>query len=262
MQFEVVWRYVLLLVAPVSQSIVHSVRPISSPLDLTSWLWGACLVVAGALAFHERRASPPVALGVAWFLLVLVPSSSVAPLPEPMAEHRVYLASCGLFMAVASLFGRLARRSARWRPALRVVPGVALVLVVVVLAALTIARNSVWTDPVTLWRDAARKAQVAWTHLALAQALRDQSGCQEALPVYREAMRLSPQRPILYFHLRACLLELGREEEARRVMAELQAFDPQLVGLCRDLQTASFDARPAQVPECAAVSQPAIGGRR
>ena len=38
--------------------------------------------------------------GAVWFLLLLAPSSAV-PLREPMAEHRVYLASVGVFLIAA-----------------------------------------------------------------------------------------------------------------------------------------------------------------
>ncbi len=42
-----------------------------------------------------------------WFLLLLVPSSVLVVLDqgEPMAEHRVYLASCGLFLAAGRVIG-------------------------------------------------------------------------------------------------------------------------------------------------------------
>ena len=47
------------------------------------------------LAWRLRRVEWPAGFGIFWFLLLLVPSSALAVLDqgEPMAEHRVYLAS-------------------------------------------------------------------------------------------------------------------------------------------------------------------------
>src|SRR4029453_13404298 len=98
-QAIVIWRYVRLLVWPFGQSIMHSVQRVTSLADPLAWVAIGALALVCVLAFLVRRSHPGITLGIVWFLAVLAPSSSFLPLREGMAEHRVYLASAGLFMA-------------------------------------------------------------------------------------------------------------------------------------------------------------------
>ena len=93
-----------------------------------------------------RRAAGGVSFGVVWFLLLLVPSSALVMLDrgEPMAEHRVYLASCGLFLAAGLAAGRLWEWVPADRRILRGVLAISLVAIVVSLAGRTVLRNAVW----------------------------------------------------------------------------------------------------------------------
>ncbi len=78
------------------------------------WL-GAWLGTAWKLA----RLDGAVTLGMVWFVLLLVPSSVLVllNLGEPMAEHRVYLAAAGFFLASGPSSVTCGRFSTRERPA-------------------------------------------------------------------------------------------------------------------------------------------------
>jgi tetratricopeptide (TPR) repeat protein len=227
MQLAVVWRYLRLLALPVGQSVVHSVDEVTTPLDPLALAAGAGLVGVAALAWGVRRRLPLASLGVLWFLALLAPSSTLIPLNEAMAEHRVYLASYGVLLAVVAAAGdgraRLARRGIRLDVAWRAT----LLLVLAALAALTVERNAVWADPLALWLDAARKAPAVWLpHYAVGEALRQRGDCAAAVPAYAEAQRLRPEEPLTYTNLGACLVELDRLDDARRVFRRALELDP------------------------------------
>ena len=174
-QAIVIWRYVGLLAWPAGQSIMHAVHRVTSIADPLGWIAVAGLAGACVAAFRARRSHPTVALGVLWFFAVLAPSSSVIPLREGMAEHRVYLASAGIFIAVASAFARGAKSGAATADkaianrGLSPERGASLVArtgragvfcaVLTVLFALTLMRNRVWSDPVALWTEATVHAE-------------------------------------------------------------------------------------------------------
>src|SRR5258706_733785 len=89
-------RYLWLLIDSSGQAAFHAVslvRGLSDPRALID-----IGVIAGILAFawRVRRSDPVASFGVLWFFLLLVPSSVLVVLDqgEPMAEHRIYLASC------------------------------------------------------------------------------------------------------------------------------------------------------------------------
>ena len=221
-QVSIVWRYVALLLAPIGQSIVHFVPPAVTPVDACAVAAALALLAVGVLTWRLRRRQPLIAFGVVWFLTFLAPAAAVA-LYEPMAERRIYLASAGFFLVVAALAAGLWTRAGR--PA-RVAGVTAFVVVLAVLGALTLARNLVWRDAETLWRDATVKAPRAWrSHAGLANALGELGRCDEALPEFETALRLSPQ-PEVYTNYGICLAAARRVPEAARAFTRALDLDP------------------------------------
>lgn len=223
----VVWRYLALLLVPVGQSIMHPVATVTGAADPGTVLACIGLVIVAALVFLLRRRLPLVCFGVVWFFLLLAPAH-VIPLQEAMAEHRVYTASCGFFLAVGALFavglGVVERRG--WS----VVKTAAVVLapVLLVFVTTTSARNKVWADPVLLWGDAAKKAPHTWgANYAYADALRAAGRCDEAVTWYRKAVSLIPGQLSAYLNQGICLAELGRFDEAYGVLQQARTLAPE-----------------------------------
>lgn len=225
-ELPIYWRYLRLLLWPAGQSLVHPAPRIESLLEPRALVAATGMFVVAAAAWRVRRRQPLVALGALWFPAFLAPAGLV-PLVEPMAEHRAYLASCGVFVIVGLALDRAA---AWWRAGDRQpgrLPQHLAVAVVAVLALLTMARNRVWADPVTLWADAAAKAPLTWApHYALGDALRDQRGCAAAIAPYRRAVELRPADNRARINLGVCLAQTRAYDEARRVFAEALTVDP------------------------------------
>ena len=228
-QFGVVWRYLALFFAPVGQSLVHEVpevETLASPEALRGALAGAGLLALAIACWSVRRRQPVAAFGMLWFLLMMVPSSAI-PLPEPSAEHRTYLASGGLFLALASLLAQALRALALPPARARAVAWAGALSLLAALSVLTLARNRVWSDPVRLWADAARKApRVFAPHYQLARALHERGDCAAAVPHYQRAVELVPRYLDARNNLGICLAETGRLEDARRAFLETLARDP------------------------------------
>jgi Flp pilus assembly protein TadD len=140
---------------------------------------------------------------------------------EPMAEHRVYLASCGIFLTAGAAIGWVGRYA-------RAAGAAVLGLVVVSFGAETILRNAVWADPVTLWRES---VELAPTHyrprLLLGESLQDKGRRDEAIEQYQAAIRLRPAEPMGYVKMGQCLAEIGQWAEARQQFLKAIDLDPQ-----------------------------------
>jgi Flp pilus assembly protein TadD len=166
-----------------------------------------------------------MALGLVWFALLLVPSSVLFVLGrgEPMAEHRVYLSAAGFFLTWGCAFGLLWARVIRHRLVLAITGAVFLAQ----LGLQTVIRNMVWQDPVALSREAADLAPNHWMpRILLAEALRQNRRCAEAVPEYRAAIALRPQDEFPYTRLSACLIEGRRLKEAEEALRQLQTVHP------------------------------------
>jgi hypothetical protein len=228
-EVDVLRRYLSLLVLPLGQTVFHAVNSPAGGVSgqaIFSLLWMTGAVV---LARRYRRSQGLVVAGMAWMLLVLVPSGLLVALDkaEPMSERRIYLASCGFFLAVSALLVPLSSLLvARWAPARWLLRG-AFALWLVVLSGLTVVRNTVWSSPVALWTEAMVLAPDIWVpHNMLAEALRSEGAREAALEHYRIAIELRPEEPRPRALLGACLLELGRYDEARDAFETLAALHP------------------------------------
>jgi len=227
-QAIVVWRYVGLLAWPAGQSIMHGVHRVTSVADPIAWVALAGLAAACVAAFRLRTSYPVVTLGIVWFFAVLAPSSSVIALREGMAEHRVYLASAGVFIAVASALARATSGAgaadkaivSRWRAGVFCAG-------LLVLFALTVMRNRVWSDPVALWTEATVHAEGMWEpHYALADSLREAGDCPAALPEYQRVVALHPAHRDAFTNMGICLAQTGQLEEAERSFRRVLEIDP------------------------------------
>lgn len=226
-ELVILWRYVRLLLWPAGQSLVHPAQRIASPLAPKVLLAAAGLLAVAVLCWLLRRRYPLAVFGAIWFLVFIAPSSSFVPLAELMAEHRLYLASGGIFIIAAVALGHLAAwwRRAERRPANA--PRTLAIAVVVVLALLTVERNRIWIDAATLWRDAAQKAPLTWApHYGLAQVLRQRGDWGGAIAAYRRAVALRPDDNRARIDLAICLGQVGRWEEAHQALREALAVDP------------------------------------
>jgi hypothetical protein len=226
-QCEVIWRYLRLLLLPVGQSLTHRVLEGEvARLVIPRLVAGAALLGLLVLTWRLRARWPLLAFGWLWFLLLLVPSTLI-PLGEPMAEHRLYVAACGVFVVASSglvwLAGWLGRRLAAGR---RAAVGAGLLLLAL-LAGATVARNRVWDDPVTLWSDAIAKAPGVYAPLrSLADAYRMQGDNEHAARFYRKALEVLPDDADARNLLGICLVQLSRRQEAWREFQRVLQTDP------------------------------------
>ena len=227
--FDVFWRYLSLVVAPRNQSIFHEIPAIENPLAPGVLAAVAGLVALLAAAWRLKGVHSAMAFGCFWFFLLLVPSGVLFALGrgEPMAEHRAYGASIGVFMAAGSAFGMLwSRFNTRGRVWRWLLCGLS-ILFILQLGGRTVVRNAVWSNPVRLAGEAVAMSPGHWMpRLLLGEALRTSGRCDEAMAQYRQAIALRPQDEFGYTKLAACLIARGRLDEAATAFEQLDAASP------------------------------------
>lgn len=214
-------RYLWLLLVPHPLSPDYtweSIPMASSPLEPWTLVGLVALPVllAGTAYLLYRRA--PLALGaglgLAWFLVFMLPATHVVPLMVPMAERLTYLASAGVCVALAPAL----TWAVRSRP---VATGVLVSLYAAVLLGLTIERDRVWRDDLTLWSDAvATHPRSAISLMNLAGALVPAGRAAAAVGAMQRAVEVAPWRWDFRATLADLLHDTGRHEDEARVLVE------------------------------------------
>ena len=192
----------------------------STPADFAFWsgLATAGLAVGwGVWAYRHHRLGT---LGLAWFAIVLLPSSNlIVPIAQWMAEHFFYLPSVGFSMAVAAL-AMWARERLGGRE-LRMASAGAL-LAVMLLAARSWTRNQTWVDSgtviATLVTEHPEAFRAQWF---VGRLYFEQGRVEEAFAALDSATTLQPNAIELPIERAEWLLRLGRNEEAEQAMREL-----------------------------------------
>jgi Flp pilus assembly protein TadD len=206
--------YLWLLVMPVRLSAEHQFSLSRGPGEGAVLAAAALLLSLAAVLWPWRRGR----FAGAWVVLLLLPTALV-PLVVLVNEHRLYLAGIGFALALAWALGQVAeRRPVAWG---------AFGVYTIVLALLSLQRSQVWTDELSLWRDASLKApQMLKPHLRLGDALVGQGRLAEAEAAYLRAVALRPQHPGARNNLGTLYMQQGRLAEAATQFGALLQASP------------------------------------
>ena len=213
-----------------------------------------CVLLFAAWTALRNRETRPVAFGLFWFLIALLPTSLI-PLAEPDNDHRMFFPFVGLTLAVTCairLF--LERRGERWannRGVRALVLGGALSLLVG-LAYGTHLRNEVWRSEESLWMDVTLKSPHNGRGLmnyGLTQMAK--GNIAEAYDYFQRAAAFTPNYSTLEINRGVAAGQLHRDAEAEEHFRRAMALAPQ------DSQSYSFFGRwlreRSRIPEAIAM---------
>ena len=222
-QPSVLLSYLRLILVPRRLNLDYD-YPLFTSL-LQEQVWMSVAVIAGIVAcswllYRQRPGDARSSLclySVVWYFLVLMPSSSVIPLPDRMAEHRCYLASIGALTALVCLVDvwRTSFVQLRWMR--YIIPG-SVMAWAVALSVSTWSRNEVWSSEIGIWRDTAAKSPHKfrpWINLGTAYA--EKGGLHDAALCFRSALRIEPRLIVGYENLAATENTLLHYQEALRI---------------------------------------------
>jgi len=195
-QANVILQYVKLLFLPLPGwlNIDHHVQVSKSFLEYPTWISVsillAFLVLAGIL-FKKKKL---ISFSICWFFIVLAPTSSVIPIWDIMVEYRLYLPLFSYALLLTMGFGylyHLLHRPDAKILSRNIVLGLAMLLLCFY-SFITIERNKVFRDELTLWQDALRKSPDKMrVHHNLGRAYFHRGQFDEAIREGEVALRLS-----------------------------------------------------------------------
>ena len=148
-QCRAILTYLRLFLIPAGQSGDWQIPFYRSFADNGAWLYVlGILILVGGIVWSFRR-SRLLSFGLLVFVLLLLPTSSVIPIKDALAERRMYISIVGLILALVAILD-----SYQLDPAVLKVGSIA---VLGLAATLTFQRSQVWGDDSVFWQDVLKK---------------------------------------------------------------------------------------------------------
>ncbi|MGK7344508.1 MAG: tetratricopeptide repeat protein [Candidatus Nitrospinota bacterium M3_3B_026] len=233
-QFGVIVRYLRLYFLPMNQNLDYDWPVTGSILDPAAFLnlfillavfaFGVFLLLRSRTGDGRLRLA---AFGIFWFFITISVESSVIVIDDLIFEHRAYLPSAGFFIGAAALASLGAARLTRALPRARAVPVLAAVAVAAALGAATYARNEVWKDDITLFKDTVRKSpDKSRPRNLLGVAYLNAGRLDEAIDMFLLAIRMKPGSTQPRMNLGLAYIKKGMIDSAIKTYRDLLAIDP------------------------------------
>ena len=220
-QMRAVTTYIRLIFLPINQNLDYDYQiyhSLFAPPVLASFFFLAGLLLTAIYLFrrsHSKNHSLRViSFGIFWFFITLAVESSIIPIVDVIFEHRTYLPSTGALIAITTAFFLIIQKT---KPSLLTSQRAFIVflLLAMVLAGTTYARNKVWQNDITLWEDVTEKSpnkERAHNNLGIAYQAARQT--EKAIAQFERVLQLNPENAEAHNNLGIAYNSQGLENKA------------------------------------------------
>ena len=221
-QWPVILSYLSNWVVPLNLSTDPDFK-ISSELFTSEKVLGLVAIIGlHVVAFFTslRKKTAPIAFGILWFFIALVPTSSLHPLVQVSNSHRMFFPYIGLALAVSWAIGIMCFKydnflSAKsWRATLVAVSSS---VILVGYAYGAHVRNEVWDSGENLWRDVTIKSPKNGRGLMNYGLVKMKNGDYAEAEVYfAKALELLPYWTYTNINMAVLKEAIGKKAEAEK----------------------------------------------
>lgn len=231
-QVRAFWTYIRLLVLPVNLSLVHDAWVPTQFSGLATAGFIASALALGLLlgvSLRLLRRAPEFSFAALFSMIYLLPTSSVVPLTVVVNENRPYLSTLIWLMPLLLVFEEARRKRPR-------VSAAFMGVILVCFLALIARRSHAYSDEITAWRDAVRKAPgSAQARVNLGAALLSYGRREEAGMSFVQALRLDPCSADALLDLGNVSYARGDWEGAKKYYEQALSCDPDQAVALTDL---------------------------
>ncbi|HSY77723.1 MAG TPA: tetratricopeptide repeat protein, partial [Bacteroidia bacterium] len=220
----VILHYFITFFFPFDLSADSDWVPLASIASAHFLIGMAFVVMLFVIAFTLLRniKYSPIVFGIAWFLIALIPSTFI-PLAEVMNDHRAFFPYIGIAIAMGWIaFFIWERIESHYIKAFKAT----LVLVLILNAAGTFARNFVWHNEESLWYDVSLKSpnngRGLMNYGLSLMAKRDYTGAET---YYTKAIDLMPYYPYVYENMAILKAAQGQTDLADKYYKQALDLD-------------------------------------
>ena len=152
-----------------------------------------------------------------WFFINLIPVSNVIPIGQWMADRYLYFPSLSFSLFTAILFDKTFNidTSSYIFGILKKIAVPFLIIILIFYSSLTILRNRVWKDSITLWENCVKKdPNGALAHTYLGGAYMKRGYKDKAVVEFKKALQINPKRAGAWANLAYIDINNGQLEDA------------------------------------------------
>jgi len=237
---KAILKYLLLLFFPLRLSIDHELskgilsykKEITSAAALSQNILeieviAAVVIMLGLLyiAYKNHKKSPLITFSIGWFFIALAPVSNIIPGATLMAERYAYIPSVGFCIGIAILFSAL-HKSLKGKPAKKALISI-FILMTLLFAARTVARNSDWRSDESIWKSATIVTpESCMSHLNLGAAYYEEGEIDKALSEYMLSIVANPEFADPYNNLGNVYMDKGDPKSAEEYYKKALTLNP------------------------------------
>lgn len=201
--FRLLLFYLGLLVFPINLHMQHSLRENIFLHNMPFYL-SAIIFLGFIFTILKLAKKRYILFGLWWFIMGLLPFLGILKLNAEIAEHWLYLPSFGFFLLAGRFFNQNKFK----------INKIALPTLVVILTILTIQRNSIWHDDISIYQDTLKyHFGDPKLHYNLGNAYLRQDMLLKARKEYLMALRLNPNYAYASHNLGIVLENQGNLKE-------------------------------------------------
>ncbi|MBI4832111.1 MAG: tetratricopeptide repeat protein [Candidatus Lindowbacteria bacterium] len=228
----VICRYVGLLFVPYHLTTHYDVTQISEISDPRA-LVPICILIAGIISgvVCYLRGRTACAFGIGWFVITFLPTSNILPTAAMMNDRYMHTPSIGFALILAMALAYPARKISHTREsAARLIAFMPAILIVLLLSALTIRRNTDWRDTTSLFTRTLRfNSRSVDARLALG-AMYDKAGdYNSAIEMFRDALAIEPDNYRVLYDLGVTYMKRGWLRQAADALEKSRAANPDYI---------------------------------
>ena len=209
--YVIIFYYLNKIFFPINLNIDPDIEVVTNFLSPSFLIPALCIffLLVGSFRVFKNRI---ILFFLCWFFIILSPSSSIVTLHDLAAEHRIYLASAGVFILLAYWVSEVSCKWGKSQP-LQII--LICCLFLGMLGVLTIKRNTVWQSELSLWQDTYQKSPYKLRpliNLARAHSLLGET--DKAIQYYQEALNQGPLIFAVNYNLGDLYMEKGLVPDA------------------------------------------------
>jgi len=201
--FNIFFDYIKLLLFPINLNSLYIVEIPETLLNSRVIVPFLVLLAVFIFSISSKRNLKEFFVGASWFFITSLPISNIIPFSTIVkAEHFLYLPSVG-FSIIAGLFlVNLKKNSFRMATPFKIVSLLLIILIIIFYGLLTIKRNYVWKNEVTIFEDQVLKSSSSpIAHNNLGLAYKSLGKLELAKREFLTAKRINPRMQNSYINL-------------------------------------------------------------